>query len=444
MADLAAALVMGIALLGLIYWYFRSNNGDRARPRAATALTQGGPGAQALDEGEGDLEDSTTRPGAAALRGGAPASESAHAKTAGGHGRTERVSSADWKRSNGPSRCDDDDAFDDDDDDLTLITLAPPEVLQSTIKRASIPSYGGDDDDDDDDDDGHEREEPSAVPIIYDDEAAVDEPTSSSPLLLISAVGQTDPGQKRKKNEDCYLCLDEHYLFAVADGMGGHAGGDVASRLAVDTIARAFKDQSFVDSDAESPYPDVPRRGSELAVAIQQANQAIYERAHAERSLTGMGTTLVSARFSPNKQRLYIGHVGDSRCYRLRDNELTQLTTDHTMGAAGITGPMANHLSRAIGISPAVKVDLIIARPHPGDVYLLCSDGLSKMTTHEAIRDILLAEPDPEKASQALIEKANAGGGRDNITVILVRVSDPKDLARLASRAGASAGASAG
>ncbi|XYI01992.1 PP2C family protein-serine/threonine phosphatase [Sorangium sp. So ce1128] len=437
---------MGIALLGLIYWYFRSNNGDRARPRAAIAPSQGGPGAQALDEGEADLEGSTTGPDAVGSQDGAraPASEVSHAKTTGGQGYAERVSSAEWKRPNGASRRDDDDdAFDDDDDDLTLITLAPPEVLQSAIKRPSAPSYGGDEEDDDDDDD-HEREEPSAVPIIYDDEAAVDEPTSSSPLLLISAVGQTDPGQKRKKNEDCYLCLDEHYLFAVADGMGGHAGGDVASRLAVDTIARAFKDQSFVDSDAESPYPDVPRRGSELAVAIQRANQAIYERAHAERSLTGMGTTLVSARFSPNKQRLYIGHVGDSRCYRLRDNELTQLTTDHTMGAAGITGPMANHLSRAIGISPAVKVDLIIARPHPGDVYLLCSDGLSKMATHEAIRDILLAEPDPEKASQALIEKANASGGRDNITVILVRVSDPKDLARLASRAGAIAGASAG
>ncbi|WP_438020259.1 PP2C family serine/threonine-protein phosphatase [Sorangium sp. So ce315] len=425
---------MGIALLGLIYWYFRSNNGDRARPRAATAPSQGGPGAHALDEGEADLEGSTTGADADGSHDRVRAGESSHAKATGGQVRAERISSVDWKRQNvPPRRADDDDAFDDD-DDLTLITLAPPEVLQSAIKRPSAPSYGGDEEDDDDE---HEREEPSAVPIIYDDEAAVDEPTSSSPLLLISAVGQTDPGQKRKKNEDCYLCLDEHYLFAVADGMGGHAGGDVASRLAVDTIARAFRDQSFVDGEAERAYPDVPRRGSELAVAIQRANQAIYERAHAERSLTGMGTTLVSARFSPNKQRLYIGHVGDSRCYRLRDNELTQLTTDHTMGAAGITGPMANHLSRAIGISPAVKVDLIIARPHPGDVYLLCSDGLSKMATHEAIRDVLLAEPDPEKASQALIEKANAGGGRDNITVILVRVSDPKDLARLASRAGA-------
>lgn len=427
---------MGIALLGLIYWYFRSNNGDRARPRTATAPSQGGPGAHALDEGEADLEGSTTGADAVGSHDRGRAGESSHAKAAEGQVRAERISSVDWKRQNVPPRRDDDDDAFNDDDDLTLITLAPPEVLQSAIKRPSAPSYGGDEEDDDDDDD-HEREEPSAVPIIYDDEAAVDEPTSSSPLLLISAVGQTDPGQKRKKNEDCYLCLDEHYLFAVADGMGGHAGGDVASRLAVDTIARAFRDQSFVDGEAELAYPDVPRRGSELAVAIQRANLAIYERAHAERSLTGMGTTLVSARFSPNKQRLYIGHVGDSRCYRLRDNELTQLTTDHTMGAAGITGPMANHLSRAIGISPAVKVDLIIARPHPGDVYLLCSDGLSKMATHEAIRDILLAEPDPEKASQALIEKANAGGGRDNITVILVRVSDPKDLARLASRAGA-------
>lgn len=429
MADLAAALVMGIALLGLIYWYFRSNNGDRTRPRAAHASSQGSAGAHASAEGEADLE---SRPGSISPYDGVRAGESAHAKLSGGHERSEPSSGADWKRQNGAPRCDDDDAFDED-DDLTLITLAPPEVLQTPIKRPSAPSYGGEEEDEDDED--REREEPSAVPIIYDDDAAIDEPTSSSPLLLISAVGQTDPGQKRKKNEDCYLCLDEHYLFAVADGMGGHAGGDIASRMAVDTIARAFKEQSFFDADGKMPYPDVPRRGSELAVAIQRANQAIYERAHADRSLAGMGTTLVSARFSPNKQRLYIGHVGDSRCYRLRDRELTQLTTDHTMGAAGITGPMANHLSRAIGIAPAVKVDLIIARPHPGDVYLLCSDGLSKMATHEAIRDILLSEPDPEKASQALIEKANASGGRDNITVILVRVSDPKDLARLASRA---------
>jgi protein phosphatase len=316
-----------------------------------------------------------------------------------------------------------------DDDDLTLITLTPPEVLQVPIIRPSTPSYG---DEDEDSEDQMDHEEPSAVPIIYDDDAAVDEPTSSSPLLLISAVGQTDLGQKRRKNEDCYLCMDDHHLFVVADGMGGHKGGEIASRLAVETIQKAFETYTW----SEPPYPDVPRRGSELAIAIQRANKTVYEAAQADRSLMGMGTTIISARFSPNKMRLYVGHVGDSRCYRLRDGELMPLTTDHTMGAAGITGPLANHLVRAIGVSPAVKIDLVIARPRPGDVYLLCSDGLSKMTSDESIREILLAKPDPEKASQALIERANEGGGRDNITVILVRVSDPKDLAHVVKRAG--------
>jgi protein phosphatase len=213
--------------------------------------------------------------------------------------------------------------------------------------------------------------------------------------------------------------------------MGGHKGGDVASQLAVETLAKAFQSQSW----PEPCYPDVPKRGSELAIAIQRANAAVYSLSQKDRSLAGMGTTIVSARFSPKKQRLYVGHVGDSRCYRFREQELTQLTTDHTMGAAGITGPMANHLSRAIGVAPAVKVDLIIARPHPGDVYLLCSDGLSKMATDEQIRETLTAEPNPEQASRALVKRANAGGGRDNITVVLIRVSDPKDLAQIVKRA---------
>ncbi|WP_231511761.1 PP2C family protein-serine/threonine phosphatase [Chondromyces apiculatus] len=332
------------------------------------------------------------------------------------------------RRRSGPDYEDDDDVgTKEEDDDLTLITLTPPEVINSPISRPSTPSYGDEEEEARED---REAEQPSAVPIIYDDDAAVDEPTSSSPLVLISAVGQTHLGQKRRKNEDCYLCLDDYHLFAVADGMGGHKGGDVASRLAVETIQKVFEEGSWT----EGPYPDVPRRGSELASSIQRANKTVYDAAQVDKSLMGMGTTLISARFSPNKQRLYVGHVGDSRCYRLRDGELRQLTTDHTMGAAGITGPLANHLSRALGVAAAVKIDLVIARPRPGDVYLLCSDGLSKMANDDAIQDVLIAQPDPEKAANALIERANEGGGRDNITVVLVRVSDPKDLAQVVKR----------
>src|SRR4029078_6241709 len=135
-------------------------------------------------------------------------------------------------------------------------------------------------------------------------------------------------------------------------------------------------------------------------------------------------------RFSPNKQRVYIGHVGDSRAYRLRNKELVQLPTVHTRGSTGITGPLASHLLRAVGIGPAVKVDLIIGRPRPEDVYLLCSDGLTKMVTNEGIQQILLAEPTLDRAVEKLVERANASGGRDNITVILVQVKDPRGLAR--------------
>jgi protein phosphatase len=219
----------------------------------------------------------------------------------------------------------------------------------------------------------------------------------------------------------------------VADGMGGHAGGDVASQLAVDVIGEAFQKSRFVGE----PYPDVPRRGAELARAIQMANKAVYDCSRSEAGYTGMGTTVVSARFSPNKQRVYIGHVGDSRAYRLRSGGLTQLTTDHTMASEGMTGPLAAHLNRAVGILPGVKVDLIIARPLPNDVYLLCSDGLSKMVPEEQIESILVGEPDLDRAVSRLVEQANLHGGRDNITVILVQVKDVRAL-RAAAQAAAS------
>ena len=302
----------------------------------------------------------------------------------------------------------------DDDDDITIVTLSP--LGGATMPTLPMSAF--------DDDEDYPQPGPEAIPIVYDADAAEDEPTRIEALILMSAAGQTDTGQRRKKNEDSYIILDDHNLFVVADGMGGHAGGEVASKIAVDTIAAAFKASKF----AGERYADVPRRGSELALAVQMANEAIYARAKVEPDLEGMGTTVVAARFSPNKQRLYIGHVGDSRCYRLRDGELRQVTTDHTMGASGITGPLADRLERAVGIAPAVKVDVIIARPLPNDLYLLCSDGLSKMVELERMREILLAEKNLDKSASNLIAEANAVGGRDNITVILVQVKSPATL----------------
>jgi protein phosphatase len=143
-----------------------------------------------------------------------------------------------------------------------------------------------------------------------------------------------------------------------------------------------------------------------------------------------MGTTVVAARFSPNKQRVYIGHVGDSRCYRLRGNSIKQLTTDHTFRGLGIEGPGSQHLYQAVGIKRRISIDVVVDKPRPSDIYLLCSDGLSKMVSDEEIRDVIVNEPDLEAAVYGLIEVANDRGGKDNITVILVKVLEKRPSAK--------------
>jgi len=262
-----------------------------------------------------------------------------------------------------------------------------------------------------------------ANPIVLDDDAD-DEPelTPTHPLILTSAMVQTDPGKRRARNEDSFLTLEDHSLYMVADGMGGYAGGALASSLAVENVERAFKDSTFPGL----AHDNLPRRASELVRAIQVANDAIHARAKKDTALSSMGTTVCAARFCPQKQRLYIGHVGDSRVYRLRDGQLQQLTSDHSMAQHGVTGPMAQHLSRAVGIWPTVPVDVLLAKPMAGDVYLLCSDGLSRMVPDDDIGAILKQETPPAVASQ-LVAKANAQGGRDNITVIVVHVTRPAD-----------------
>lgn len=248
-----------------------------------------------------------------------------------------------------------------------------------------------------------------------------DDPTGPQALILVTAVGRTDAGRRRKHNEDSYLTLNDHSIFVIADGMGGYAAGEVASQLAVDVISEAFKAKTFTGEIDHTR----PARGDELCRAIAMANTAILTQAQSNEAQHGMGTTVVSCRFSPNKQRVYIAHVGDSRCYRIRNGKIRQMTTDHTLGAAGITGPAAAKLSRAVGIGDVVEVDLTVDAPHAGDHYILCSDGLSKMIPDEMIRDLTLESTDLEKSVQKLIEVANERGGRDNVTVILIRVDEP-------------------
>ena len=262
---------------------------------------------------------------------------------------------------------------------------------------------------------------PPTQKIVYDEDAAIDEPTHSGALILVTATAQTDKGLRRKRNEDSVLAREDEGIFVVADGMGGYRGGEIASNLAVATIERAFTTNTF-----DGPEDDaIPRRASELARAIQMANEAIFSRAATDKLLDGMGTTICAARFSPTKQRLYVGHVGDSRIYCFRNGKLRQMTTDHTMKDLGVTGEAAGHLSRAVGIWPVVPIDIVLGKPKPGDLYLLCSDGLTKMVPDEEIERVLASSTAPAVVVEQLVTAANDKGGKDNVSVIVVRVDDP-------------------
>lgn len=283
-------------------------------------------------------------------------------------------------------------------------------------------------------DDSDERS--SQIEMIYEADAEAEEVTAASARILVYAAGDSDRGRVRQRNEDCMLLMPERSLFAVADGMGGHRGGEVASRLAIETLEDAFHRSAFEGKvHAEG---NVPRRARELAAAVQMTNECVRSMSLADRELSGMGTTLVAARFSPNKQRLYVGHVGDSRCYRLRQGKLRQLTTDHTMASLGMNGPRANDLYQAVGVNPGLSIDLIVDKPNDDDVYLLCSDGLSKMLSDDRIRDVLTEHEDLEAALYTLIEEVNEQGGKDNVTAIIVKVlsrNSKKAMESLANQA---------
>jgi serine/threonine protein phosphatase PrpC len=262
-------------------------------------------------------------------------------------------------------------------------------------------------------------------PVVHVEIEEDEEPTGPNALILVTAVGKTDPGLKRKHNEDAYATLMDHHMFVIADGMGRHAAGEVASQLCVEAISKAFETNNF----GRVPFdPALPRRSNRMRSAILEANAVILAAAQENEAHAGMGTTVVAAYFSPNNQRVYIAHVGDSRCYRLREGKLVQLTQDHTLGAAGIQGKSAAVLSRAVGVEENVEVDLMTESPQPKDIYLLCSDGLSRMLTDAELESTLSEmTEDLDGATKKLISLANDRGGRDNITAILVRVQGARE-----------------
>ena len=237
-------------------------------------------------------------------------------------------------------------------------------------------------------------------------------------MKVTDTAGFTDPGRKRRRNEDSYVI--EPPLFAVADGMGGAQAGEVASRLA----AAAFRE--FHDADDLDPE-------ERLVAIIPEANRRIYERAADDSEVSGMGTTITAALVGGTG--LAIGHVGDSRAYRLRAGRFEQLTDDHSLVADLVRSgrltpeeadvhPQRSVITRALGTDAQVDVDTFTVPAESGDLFLLCSDGLTTMVGDEEIRDLVTRARDLDQAGKGLVKAANRAGGEDNVTVVLFRVSD--------------------
>ena len=250
--------------------------------------------------------------------------------------------------------------------------------------------------------------------------------------LRIEVAGETNVGMKRNHNEDNFSITEESGLYIVADGMGGHASGEVASKMAVDSLQEFFA-ATANDPERTWPYKMDRSKGYEenrLITGIKLANLRIYESAQRDARQRGMGTTIVT--MFAVEDGVYVAHVGDSRVYRVRDNKIEQLTEDHSLLNDYIkmkrltpeeiqNFPHKNVIVRALGMKDTVKVDTRFEQPRAGDTYLLCSDGLSGPVSDPEMQEITSNSPDLKTAATRLIEKANAHGGPDNVTVVLAR-----------------------
>jgi protein phosphatase len=254
----------------------------------------------------------------------------------------------------------------------------------------------------------------------------------AAPSLHIAARGETDVGQRRDHNEDSFVVDEDLSLFVVADGMGGHAGGGTASRLAVESIqarmskARAAQPDLFKKAATleESPLREV------LRDAVEAACRDIFRAAQGDPALAGMGTTVTAVAMAGPST--FVAHVGDSRCYLARRGRIYQVSEDHSLvneqlKAGAITADEARHsrlkniITRSVGFEADVTVDLMGLEAAPGDRLVLCCDGLSNMVEDEEILEVVEKTPVAE-APRRLIELANERGGDDNITVIVVHV----------------------
>lgn len=253
--------------------------------------------------------------------------------------------------------------------------------------------------------------------------------------MRIKAFGFSDVGKRREKNEDSFLVNADLNLYIVADGMGGHLGGDIASRLAVETIEGTIGE---LEKDPEMTLQEVGpsikpgEYQSYLRYAIGLASRRIFEQAESDVTLHGMGTTTVMILVRNNKA--YIANVGDSRVYRIRNNKIDQITKDHSLVGEQIRAGMLseddarahrlkNIITKSVGFQEDVEADIDIRVLRKGDKFLLCSDGLSNMVKGDEMRDIV-ATNDPEAGCKRLIDVANERGGDDNITVVIIEVEE--------------------
>ena len=246
-------------------------------------------------------------------------------------------------------------------------------------------------------------------------------------------MGITDVGLQRDHNEDTFAVLPEHELFIVADGMGGHRAGDVASRLASESISDFF--QRTAGEEVTWPFhfdSGLSESENRLLTAIRLANRQIYEHSLKSHDLRGMGTTVVGALFNPDTRKMYVGHVGDSRAYVIRDGQISQLTRDHSLvnDYLKVMPDMPedqrselpkNVITRALGMQDSVEVDLLAHDSRLGDTFVLCSDGLSGMISDAEILQVA-GNGDLVSACRRLTALANEHGGEDNITAVLVRI----------------------
>ncbi len=242
------------------------------------------------------------------------------------------------------------------------------------------------------------------------------------------AAGLSDIGRQRVHNEDRFILLPEFNVYVVADGMGGHQSGEVASRMAASCVAGYFRGGAGLGGDV----------GRHLRAAVTLANARIFARADDSRAHRGMGTTIVAAAYDVEGNAFHVAYAGDSRCYRLRGGVLQQLTRDHSLVADALLerpdlseSDLAylprNVITRALGIGPVVELDVRADRSELGDVYLLCSDGLHSLVPDAKIAAVLREGVVLTETCARLIDLANEHGGKDNITAVLVRIEEGEE-----------------